>query len=73
MGLLTGPNWDVWPREAMVAWVGLAAALSLSLSSYFLKTENNKEEKEKKGGARASVWAWGLFFRTHKNVLVPRK
>ena len=54
-------------------WANLAAGLQgCSLSTLKKKRIREKKEKERVR-VRERSWTWGLFSRTHKNMLVPRK
>ena len=49
-----------------------AAGLLLPLL-YFLKIENKSRKKGEERKVEIEFWARGLFSRTRKNMLVPRK
>ena len=51
-------------------------AAGLSTPSLLQNSSKNRKSKERKGEKRkewTTIWAWGLFSRTHNKVLVPRK
>ena len=60
--------WETGPVEREAA--------GLSTPSLLQNSSKNRKSKERKGEKRKEwtrIWAWGLFSRTHKNVLVSRK